>query len=239
MSKSLRTELIILADRSGSMASIKKDTEKALNDFITEQKKEPGECSVSFYQFDTEYETVFESKALADVGLIEIHPRGGTALLDALGRTINSLHERLLKATDETTPDAIVVICLTDGEERDSKEFKADTIKKLIEEKTTAHGWRFVYFGSNQEAITTAAQYGFAAGNSISFAGTSKGLAGASFAMGAKMSAYRGGKDHSFSTFERSCAMGADDVKSVAVPTADEIKASKDLLDKTPDLDGK
>lgn len=212
--KQTKTELVLLIDKSGSMASIKKGMEKALNDFITEQKALPGECNVSLIEFDDKYDVAFESRPLAQVGNIDINPRGGTALLDALGKTINTLDERLVNTTDENVPDVVCFVVVTDGEENSSKEYTGETIKKLLDEKTNALGWKFVYFGTNQDAIATATKFGFQAGNTISYATSAAGLAGTSFAMSSKMSAYRGGSDHSFSAMERSCAMG-EDVSSV------------------------
>lgn len=243
--KQTKTDLTILVDISGSMSSISKGMEKTLNDFITEQKALPGECNVTLIKFDDKYDVVYERLPLAQVAAISIEPRGGTALLDALGKTINTLEQRLLKGTDEDTPDVVSVVVITDGLEQDSREYTAPAIKKLLDEKTNAQGWKFVYFGTNQDAIATATKFGFQAGNTISYATSAAGLQGTSFAMGSKMSAYRTGKDHSFSAVERSCAMG-EDVSSVTsildsmkdvnardalIDKAEAAKAAQDLLD--------
>jgi len=59
MTKAGLCEIVVILDRSGSMAAIQRDMEGGFNSFIAEQKRVPGECLVSLHQFDTEYETVY------------------------------------------------------------------------------------------------------------------------------------------------------------------------------------
>ncbi len=80
-----KTEIAIILDRSGSMASIAADMEGGVNNFLREQAAQPGECIVSVYRFDATVETVFENVNSRDVGKIKLEPRGSTALLDAIG----------------------------------------------------------------------------------------------------------------------------------------------------------
>lgn len=231
--KTTRTELTLLIDKSGSMSSIKAGMEKTLNDFIAEQKKLPGECNVTLVEFDDKYDVIYQSKPLKDVKDIEINPRGGTALLDALGKTINTLEERLRNGTDEDTPDTIVLVCVSDGEENSSKEYAGPAIKKLIKDKTNIQGWKFVYFGTNQDAIATAAQYGFSKGSSMSFASSSAGLVGASATMSRAVTSYRSATNYSFSDEDRAVAMGGQDVVSFGnsvVPIDPLIQAKLDAL---------
>ena len=80
------TEIAVVLDRSGSMSSIKDDMEGGLWATITEQNGLPGRCRVSLYQFDTEWETVFEAKPSGDVCREDcmLTPRSQTALFDGL-----------------------------------------------------------------------------------------------------------------------------------------------------------
>src|ERR1019366_1119802 len=78
------THIVLLLDRSGSMNSIKKDMDGGIKTFLSEQKKETGDCTITAAQFDTDYEILHKMKPIADVGKIEINPRGGTALIDSM-----------------------------------------------------------------------------------------------------------------------------------------------------------
>src|SRR5918997_1785624 len=56
MTRADLTHLYFLLDRSGSMQSIKTDTEGGFEAFIAEQRKAPGDCRVTLAQFDNQYD---------------------------------------------------------------------------------------------------------------------------------------------------------------------------------------
>ncbi len=91
MTNPQRTLIAALLDRSGSMQSIKSDTEGGFNALIASQRTEPGEATVTLAQFDTEYEVVYANRPIADVPQLELEPRSMTALYDALGRLITDV----------------------------------------------------------------------------------------------------------------------------------------------------
>ncbi|WP_234390688.1 hypothetical protein [Nocardia suismassiliense] len=59
------TLIAVLLDRSGSMQSIKSDTEGGFSAFIEEQRKLPKTIEVTLAQFDTEYECVYANRPVA------------------------------------------------------------------------------------------------------------------------------------------------------------------------------
>ena len=85
------THLYFLLDRSGSMNSIVEDTVGGFDAFIAEQQKTPGECRVTLAQFANHYDVVYADRPIADVPALELQPRGSTALLDAMGRSITDV----------------------------------------------------------------------------------------------------------------------------------------------------
>ena len=101
--KQNKTELIVVLDRSGSMETIRTDMEGALKALVEKQAGEKGECLFSLYQFDNQYEPVLEQVHIGNVSKssLVLEPRGGTALVDAIGRTINSVGDRLKNTNDE------------------------------------------------------------------------------------------------------------------------------------------
>lgn len=171
-----KSEVILILDRSGSMASIKTDIEGGLKAFIDGQKAQPGECYVSLYQFDTVYEPVFENVNINKTPDIKIEPRGGTALLDAIGRTINAVGIRLAATKEEDRPGLVLICVLTDGQENSSREFTTAQVKELVTHQTDKYDWDFVFIGTNQDAVLTGASYGFMASKSLSFASNAAGI---------------------------------------------------------------
>ena len=196
--------IALVLDRSGSMKAVKNDTEGGLAAFLEAQHENPGETRVSLYQFDTRYEVVYENVALADVPAYVLEPRGGTALLDAIGRTIRSVKTQI-KALDEgERPGEVVLVILTDGEENSSHEFTLEQVKQKIE-KRRAKGWQVVFLGADQDAITVAAGMGI--GRETSLAYTAR-TTGKSMSTVARMMA-RGSKSgkYEFTDAEREAAV--------------------------------
>lgn len=155
------TDLTMVVDRSGSMASCRNDAEGGINTFIQQQKELPGECLFSLVQFDTDYEFVHKARPIHDIKLAyALVPRGNTALLDAVGRAIIETGERL-KAMDESQrPGLVVFVIITDGQENSSHEFTREKIKEMIEHQQTAYKWQFTFLGANQDAFAEAGAMG-------------------------------------------------------------------------------
>ena len=116
----------VILDRSGSMETIRNDVIGGFNTFLDKQKATPGEGTISLYRFDDQYETVYQGVNLKDARNMtrdDLVPRNGTALYDAIGRTINSVGARLSALPESERPDQVLVMILTDGQENASKEF--------------------------------------------------------------------------------------------------------------------
>lgn len=203
-----KSEVIIVLDRSGSMSSIKSDMEGGFKAFLDKQKKEDGECFVSLYQFDNEYEAVFENKDIQELNEISIEPRGSTALLDAVGKTTNSVGERLSKTPEEERPETVIMAVITDGAENASREFTREQVKKLVEHQSTKYNWKYVFMGANQDAVMNGANYGFQGGTSLSYGTSSQAISGAFYAFSSRVSCMRTAANYSFSDNDRKAAMG-------------------------------
>ena len=166
--------IVIVLDRSGSMHAVKDDTEGGLAAFLEAQRENTCDTRVSLYQFSTTYEPVYENLAIAEVPAYTLEPRGGTALLDAIGRTITGVKAQNKALDAEERPGEVVLVVLTDGAENSSREFTLAEVKKLIE-KRRAKGWQVVFLGADQDAITVAAGMGIGRDTSLSYASRATG----------------------------------------------------------------
>jgi hypothetical protein len=180
MTDSNYTHLSFLLDRSGSMQSIKSDTEGGFDAFIAEQRRQAGRCTVTLAQFDTEYEIVHDGVNIADVTALKLEPRGMTALLDSVARLIQDTGRHLAAMPEDRRPGTVIVGIMTDGLENSSKEWTRPAIKALIEEQERKYNWTFSYMGANQDAIEVGTSMGIAADQSLTY-GTGAGDAAAAF----------------------------------------------------------
>lgn len=211
MTDSNYAHISVVVDRSGSMWNIQEDAEGAVNNFIEEQKKVPGRATFTLAQFDDVYDVVYENVDLQSVGSYHLQPRGVTALLDAIGRTINSTGEYLAGLTEDERPGTVVFVIATDGLENASTEFTKDQIKKLIEQQTNDYSWRFVFLAANQDAIATGASLGMQRGSTITYGANAAGTAKSFAATSALVTQYRGGNlAAAYSDQDREEALGTE-----------------------------
>jgi uncharacterized protein YegL len=173
-----RTAIGVIIDRSGSMSSTRDDTIGGFNTFLKDQKALPGEADLTLVLFDTEYTVVHDGVKLTDVPDLTTAtyvPRGGTALLDAIGQTINTMGAKLAAIPEDDRPGKVILAILTDGEENSSREYKHDQILGMLKEQQDKYSWEIVYFGANQDAIQVGGLMGLAAGASMNYVADSHG----------------------------------------------------------------
>ncbi len=163
------TDITLVVDRSGSMEAIRADAEGGVNTFLTDQAAQPGDALVTLVQFDTRYEFAHRGVPVKEVPRYQLIPRGGTALLDAVGRAINETGERLSKMAEADRPGLVVFVVMTDGQENSSQEFTKASIKKMIEHQQTVYNWQFTFLGANQDAFAEAGSMGMAAAGIANF----------------------------------------------------------------------
>lgn len=172
------TLIAVLLDRSGSMQSIKSDTEGGFRAFIEEQRKVPKTIEVTLARFDTEYECVYANRPLAEVPPLDLQPRGMTALYDAVGRLVTDVGAELAKRPEPERPGTVIVVVLTDGHENSSREWSHTAVKSLITQQQDVYNWNFLFLGANMDAVAIGTQMGFDPSNSITYAAAPQGVSG-------------------------------------------------------------
>ena len=148
------TEMVFVLDRSGSMSGLAADTIGGFNELIEKQKKIEGDAYVTTVLFDHEYEVLHDHVALGEVAPLtdkEYFARGSTALLDAVGRTIDSVGARLAAAPEEERPEHVVFVITTDGRENSSREYTAKQVREMVEHQQQKYSWQFVFLGANMD----------------------------------------------------------------------------------------
>lgn len=160
------THIAMVIDRSGSMSSCWSDVKGGYAEIVKTNKEAEGKCTFTVAAFDTSY-TLLEdfTDVKAVKGELSVYPAGGTALLDAIGRTINSVGARLAQMDEKDRPMKVLVVIQTDGEENASKEFSNSQIKELIKKQTEVYKWEFQFIGASEISVTEAVNWGIRAAN--------------------------------------------------------------------------
>ena len=163
------TLIAVLVDRSGSMAQWREDMEGGLNAFVESQASEPGEAEITLAQFDTRYELVWPLGPIKDAPKYALMPRGGTALLDAMGRFITQVGEELAQRDETDRPGKVIVCIVTDGLENSSVEWTRESVKALVEQQRDQWQWEFVFLGADIDAVQEGASLGVPHRSTLTF----------------------------------------------------------------------
>jgi uncharacterized protein YegL len=178
MTDPTKVHYVLIVDRSGSMATVKDDMQGGIRSFIDKQLEgvDGNKRTVSFYQFDTTHDRLHNFDLLEKARDYELIPRGGTALLDAVGQAIVEVGVKLKKIPEDERPGFVMVIIVTDGEENSSRTYTRDRVKQMIEHQQDKYGWNFTYLGANQDSFAEAGSIGIAAASTLSWVGTTRSV---------------------------------------------------------------
>ena len=152
---------LVILDKSGSMESIRKEAVDGYNETLgtirAAQLKhlDSQEHFVSLAAFcGCGIEMIYDKtpiKEAANLQEKQYVPCCMTPLFDAIGSTIQKLKKDIRTKEDA----AVSVTIITDGYENASKEWKRDSIKKLIDEYKE-DGWMFAFIGAGEDILKVA-----------------------------------------------------------------------------------
>lgn len=194
MTKENFTAINVIIDASGSMQHLTHDTIGSFNSFLQEQKVVPGEAVFTLCTFNTRYHLVHDFVKLASVPALDdkaYSPSGGTALLDAMGTTIDSVGAKLAAMPDHERPSKVIFLIITDGHENSSHTYSAEQIKEKVQHQKDVYSWEFVFMGANIDAIAAGAGLGIDVRNTLNYAATSAGTADLYRSVSSNMTSYR------------------------------------------------
>lgn len=165
------TEIAYILDRSGSMSPHAEAAVTGFNDFLREQQSVEGAARITLVLFDDQYEVPIDSLPVGEVCAIDTEvyrPRGTTALLDAIGKTMRSFRKRIKGLPKKGKPDQVIFAIFTDGLENASRKYTWQDIADKIKKRQEKDGWEFLFLAAGQDAIATAAQINIHADNAAS-----------------------------------------------------------------------
>lgn len=180
----MKTNIIAVIDRSGSMASISQEAVTGFDEFIEQQRRLPGEATLTTYLFDSIVRCIDSAVPLDSVKpLAGRYSVGGmTALNDAIGEALGFV---------PSPGSATIVVILTDGQENSSRKWSVGQVAQAIRARQDA-GWNFVFLAANQDAFATARNYSIDERYVANFEYSGGGVAQAMSTISATTTAIRG-----------------------------------------------
>lgn len=150
------TAIAVIIDRSGSMGTLMTDVVGGFNEFVKQQKELPGEATLTLVQFDNVYEVLHDFVDIQKVPKLTsevCYARNSTALLDAIGVTINTVGQKIAAMPEDQRPAKVLVSIYTDGQENSSHEFKLAKIKEMIATQRKKYNWEFTFTGVGEDSL--------------------------------------------------------------------------------------
>jgi uncharacterized protein YegL len=183
------TEIAFVLDRSGSMTACQEDAIAGFNHFLREQAAEPEGVHFSLVLFNETVELTADRvpiDQIAPLTPLTYQPGGSTALLDAVGHTIDKLGKQLAAMPAPERPGQVIVAILTDGYENSSQDYSWEEVAQRVERQTTVYNWTFFFLGANQDAWDTGQKMAMRRANTATYRSDGTGTAAAQQALSKK-----------------------------------------------------
>lgn len=188
------THISVIIDRSGSMSSTREDTVGGFNTFLKDQQEVEGTGTLTLVQFNNSYDVCENMGALEDIEEMTSKtyiPSGGTALLDAIGKTINSTEAKIKDMDEDEQPEKVIFLIITDGYENASREFSKSNISEMVKRHEEEDEWDFVFVGANIDSFSEGGGMGVRACNTSNYVADSLGTKNLYRSLSDNMTTYR------------------------------------------------
>ncbi|HNW87468.1 MAG TPA: VWA domain-containing protein [Candidatus Limiplasma sp.] len=190
------TDLVFILDCSGSMYGLVRDTVGGFNSMLAKQKALEGDARVTTVLFNNECTVLHDRVPIQEVlNLTEKEYVVGrsTALLDAIGLTIDRVDLANRKARADERAAKTVFVITTDGLENASREYTVTQVQSIVSQQQEQLGWEFIFLGANMDAITVAKAMGISASRAACYRNDAQGTQTNFSAVGDALASVRSG----------------------------------------------
>ncbi|MEA4853257.1 MAG: vWA domain-containing protein [Christensenella sp.] len=148
------TEIVCLLDRSGSMSGQEKYIIAKYNVFINAKDTYDENTLVTTIFFDEEREYILngERASYARISPRQYFTHGSTALLDAIGDTIQEMKMFYDEVPEGYSNLKLILLIITDGKEDASREFTYKRIRQMVKQQEEC-GWSIFFLGVGIDAF--------------------------------------------------------------------------------------
>jgi hypothetical protein len=170
-----RTIYHLIVDQSGSMSDCIEATINGYNEQLnrirnmqTEFPDHDIRMGLTMFNNNVDIKAVAQHlKNATPLSRNNYVPAGGTALYDAIGKSV--LHLEGTSERQSDIPATFVIVVLTDGYENSSNLFNLQQVRSLIQRLEATEKWTFSFIGATLDAVEVAQTMAIKAKNSYSF----------------------------------------------------------------------
>lgn len=140
------------------MSQIKEDTIGGFNSILTAQRDEPGQATVTLYEFNTSVDLAYGGYPIAEAPKSDesnYTPSGRTALHSAIYWAITETVDQFETMLPDEVQDNVITIVLTDRKENVSKTHH-EAVREQVKIRQKEDDREFPFIGANQDAALTA-----------------------------------------------------------------------------------
>lgn len=159
------------------MGTLRPEAIDGFNQFVEDQKKEPGTAHLTLILFSTDVACPYDGPLQDAIKLDEktYVPRGLTALYDAVGEAIDKNGARFAAMDEAERPEKVIVGILTDGQENSSHYYSHSKIAEMIKHQQDEYSWVFIFLGANMDSKAVAQAINIPMHNAIDWENTPVG----------------------------------------------------------------
>jgi uncharacterized protein YegL len=174
--KNKKTIYHFVIDQSGSMSGSEGPTIEGFNSQLNTLKQlklehPENEYIVSVTFFEDEVMNIVKFAPIEQIQMLSrdnYRPGGLTALLDGIGKSIESIRRNYDQEIRQDLASVVMVI-LTDGGENASKFYTRNLISEMIKELDATGKWTFSFLGADLDAVQASDNLNIRRENIISF----------------------------------------------------------------------
>jgi uncharacterized protein YegL len=174
--KNKKTIYHFVIDQSGSMSGSEGPTIEGFNSQLNTLKQlklehPENEYIVSVSFFEDEVMDIVKFAPIEQIQMLSrdnYRPGGLTALLDGIGKSIESIRRNYDQEIRQDLASVVMVI-LTDGGENASKFYTRNLIAEMIKELDATGKWTFSFLGADLDAVQASDNLNIRRENIISF----------------------------------------------------------------------
>jgi len=149
-------EIVFLLDNSGSMRGLETETMDEYNSLVENELKLNPNTIVTTVLFNKDLSFLNYRVKLENVQLLteeDYKPKGKSALLDAIRKTMKKIEESYIKLNFENMPEKIVFYIVSDGLDNASMEYTYQDVEDEMSFVEDCYNWKFIFLGSDLPSL--------------------------------------------------------------------------------------